>query len=193
MTSVSGAGYKSSAAKENRAFDPLNIGRGPAPPLAEKSDNSSEEKAKDMEKKVHRLIEASAEALAAKDALRALEKAKEAGKAERALVKFKEAHGLSEQISADLTYSICFNLGNAYHYNKMYEEALSTYALIVKNKQYPQSGRLRVNMGNIHYEQRQYPQAIKMYRMALDQVPSTNKELRFAITRNIGNAFVKLR
>lgn len=40
----------------------------------------------------------------------------------------------------------------------MYAEALNTYSLIVKNKQYPQSGRLRVNMGNIYYEQKNYPQ-----------------------------------
>ena len=44
----------------------------------------------------------------------------------------------------------------------MYEEALHTYNLLVKNKQYPQSGRLRVNMGNIHYEQKKYPMAIKV-------------------------------
>ena len=74
----------------------------------------------------------------------------------------------------------------------MFEEALNTYQLIVKNKQYPQSGRLRVNMGNIYYEQKKFPQAIKMYRMALDQIPSTGKELRFRIFRNIGNAFVQL-
>lgn len=191
MTSVSGAGYKGNA-KDNKAFDPLNIGKGPAPPLAEKADNSSEDKAKEMEKKVHRLIEASAEAVVAKDMLRALEKAKEAGKAERALCKFRESHNLAEQINLDLTYAICFNLANAYYHNKMYEEALNTYQLIVKNKQYPQSGRLRVNMGNIYYEQKKYPQAIKMYRMALDQIPSTGKELRFRIFRNIGNAFVKL-
>ena len=49
MTSVSGAGYKgSSANKIPGGFDPLNIGKGPAPPLAEKSDNSPEDKAKDM-------------------------------------------------------------------------------------------------------------------------------------------------
>lgn len=196
MTSVSGAGYKGSVSKENRAFDPLNLGKGPAPPLAEKSDNSHEDKAKEMEKKVHRLIEATAEAIVAKDMLRALEKAKEAGKAERAVCKFRENHGLSEQINLDLTYVICFNLANVYYHNKMYEEALNTYQLIVKNKQYPQSGRLRVNMGNIYYEQKKFPQAIKMYRMALDQIPSTNnsgnKELRYKITRNIGNAFVRL-
>lgn len=40
-----------------------------------------------------------------------------------------------------------------YHLNSMYQEALNTYSLIVKNKQYPQSGRLRVNMGNIYFEQ----------------------------------------
>lgn len=192
MTSVSGAGYKGNISKEQKSFDPLNMGRGPAPPLAEKADNSHEDKAKDMEKKVHRLIEATAEAVVAKDMLRALEKAKEAGKAERALCKFREGHGLGDQINLDLTYSICFNLANAYYHNKMYEEALNTYQLIVKNKQYPQSGRLRVNMGNIYYEQKKFPQAIKMYRMALDQIPSTGKELRFKIIRNIGNAFIKL-
>lgn len=73
MTSVSGAGYQGGA-KENRAFDPLNIGKGPAPPLAEKSENSSEDKAKELERNVHRLIEASAEAIAAKDYMKALEK-----------------------------------------------------------------------------------------------------------------------
>jgi len=191
MTSVSGAGYKDNA-KDNKAFDPLNFGKGPAPPLAEKSDNGPEDKAKEMEKKVHRLIEASATAVVAKDMLRALEKAKEAGKAERALCKFRESNNLAEQINLDLTYAICFNLANAYCHNKMYEEALNTYQLIVKNKQYPQSGRLRVNMGNIYYEQKKFPQAIKMYRMALDQIPSTGKELRYRIFRNIGNAFVKL-
>lgn len=191
MTSVSGAGYKGSS-KDSKAFDPLNIGRGPAPPLAVKSDNSNDDKAREMEKKVHRLIESSATAVTEKDMLTALEKAKEAGKAERALCKFRENHNLGDQINFDLTYAICVNLANAYYHNKMYEEALNTYQMIVKNKQYPQSGRLRINMGNIYYEQKKYPQAIKMYRMALDQIPSTGKELRYKIIRNIGNAFVKL-
>lgn len=34
------------------------------------------------------------------------------------------------------------------------------------------------DMGNIYYEQKKYPNAIKMYRMALDQIPSTTKGLR---------------
>ena len=36
-------------------------------------------------------------------------------------------------------------------------------------------------MGNIYFEQEKYAQAIKMYRMALDQIPSTNKEIRCAL------------
>jgi intraflagellar transport protein 88 len=172
MTSISGAGYQGSS-RDQKSFDPLNQGvnRGPAPPLLQKSENSHEDKAKDMEKGVHRLIEASAEAIVQKNLQLALEKAKEAGKSERALCKFRESHGLAEQINIDLTYAICLTLANAYYHNKMYEEALNTYQLIVKNKQYPHSGRLRVNIGNIYYDQKKYPQAIKMYRMALDQIP----------------------
>ena len=33
-------------------------------------------------------------------------------------------------------------------------------------------------MGNIYFEQKKYPQAVKQYRMALDQVPSTHKDMR---------------
>lgn len=32
-------------------------------------------------------------------------------------------------------------------------QALREFGAIVKNKQYPQAGRLRANMGNIYYEQ----------------------------------------
>ena len=51
-----------------------------------------------------------------------------------------------------------------YQKNQLYTEALNTYSLIVRNKQYAQSGRLRVNMGNIYYEQNKLSLAIKMYR-----------------------------
>lgn len=191
MTSVSGAGYKGNT-DNNRVFDPLNIAKGHAAPLAEKSENSMEEKAKEMEKAVHGLFDASTEALSVKDFPLTLEKAKEAGKSERALCKFRESHGLVDQINLDLTFSICFNLGNAYYYNKMYDDAINTYQLIIKNKQYPHSAKIRVNMGNIYFDQRKYPLAIKMYRMAIDQIPSTGKELRCKIFRSIGNTFVRL-
>lgn len=95
----------------------------------------------------------------------------------------------------DLTYAVCFNLANQYDANGMYTEALNTYSLIVKDKNYPNAGRLRVNMGNIYFkmadvmskggstsgQQGKYTNAIKMYRMALDQIPTTAKEIRFRI------------
>ena len=66
----------------------------------------------------------------------ALERAKEAGKKEKQLCKFREKHGLSEGINLDLTYSVCFNLAGMFHMNKMYGEALNTYQLINEKKQY---------------------------------------------------------
>lgn len=51
-------------------------------------------------------------------------------------------------------------------------------------------GRLRVNMGNIYLEQGQYPQAIKMYRMALDQISDIHRDVRFKIMQSIGTVFV---
>lgn len=47
-------------------------------------------------------------------------------------------------------------------------------------------------MGNIYFEQHKYPAAIKMYRMALDQVPLTSRSVRSKILRNIGVAFMRV-
>ena len=41
------------------------------------------------------------------------------------------------------------------------------------------AGRLRVNIGNILYEQNKYSHAVKFYRMALDQIPNTHKDVRY--------------
>jgi intraflagellar transport protein 88 len=108
----------------------------------------------------------------------ALDKAKEAGKKERQLAKQREQLNLGDQATFDLTYLVLFNLATQYQNNQMYQEALNSYGVIVKNKLFSQSGRLRVNMGNIFFEQGKYSQAIKMYRMALDQIPSSNRDFR---------------
>lgn len=60
-----------------------------------------------------------------------------------------------------------------------YSESLNIYNIITKNKIFQLSGRLKTNIGNIYYQQKQYLKAIKMYRMALDQIPITNQELKY--------------
>lgn len=46
-------------------------------------------------------------------------------------------------------------------------------------------------MGNIHLEQEQYAAAVKMFRMALDQLPPSLKRMRLNVQRNIGIAFLR--
>jgi intraflagellar transport protein 88 len=174
-------------------FDPMGEARkGVAPPLVEKNENSPKEVAKDLEKSVNTLIEQAADAIHKHNYEEALAIAKDAGRKERQFNKHCEANGLTDILNVDLTYAVFFNLANAYHLNGMWKEAIQSYTPIVKNKQYAQGGRLRVNMGNIYFEQQQYPTAIRMYRMALDQIPNTSKEIRYKIKRNIGAAQIKL-
>ncbi len=148
--------------------------------------------ARDMEKKVNLLLEESVVGTSRGDVRLGLEKAKEAQKKERALGKFREQNGLVDGINLDLTYAVHFNLANQFHKNGLYTDSLNTYNIIVKNKQYAQGGRMRVNMGNIYFEQGKYKEAIRMYQMATDQIPNPTKELRYRVMRNIGVAQVKL-
>ncbi|CAI2356644.1 unnamed protein product [Caenorhabditis sp. 36 PRJEB53466] len=126
------------------------------------------------------------------DTENALDKAKETGRRERAVMKYREQHNLTEQMNLDLTYTVLFNLAEQYEANEMTNEALHTYDLIVRNKMFQNSGRLRVNIGNIHFKKREYPKALKHYRMALDQVPSIQKDTRIKILNNIGVTFVRM-
>eukprot|EP00939_MAST-03C_sp_MAST-3C-sp1_P001545 g1545.t1 len=192
MTSINGAGYNSSSSKQ-RHFDPFNQGGvGHARSLAEIEENGPEAKANVMEVEVHRLVRVSAGLISKGEKDEALKRAKEAVKKERALNRFRESNNLSDSINLDLTYCVCFTLASAYEAKGMSTEALNTYTLVVKNKQYPHAGRLRVNMGNIYFREKKYLQAVKMYRMALDQIPATEREAQIRVLRNIGNSFVKL-
>jgi len=193
MTAVKAAGFQSGGSRvQQGAFDPLNQARAPAPPLESRSEDSPEEKVKQLEKKVNELIEESCLANEAGDFQLALDKAKEAGTKERLLVKQRDQSGLSDQVNLDITYSVLFNLANQYNANQMYQEAINSYQVIVRNKMFSNAGRLRLNMGNIYFVQRKYSQAIKQYRMALDQIPNTHKEMRIKIMKNIAIVFVKL-
>ncbi|WAR06937.1 IFT88-like protein [Mya arenaria] len=171
MTAVRAAGYTAVGKRGPAGFDPMSQA-GPAPPLEPKPEDSPEEKIRQLEKKVNELIEESCFANSRGELSLALEKAKEAGRKERVLV--------------------LFNLANQYAANEMYNEALNTYQVIVKNKMFNNAGRLKVNMGNIYFKQKNYPKAIKMYRMSLDQVPNSHKEMRTKIMQNIGIVFVKM-
>lgn len=191
MTAVRAAGYSSSIARGS-AFDPLGQSKGPAPPLETKNEDTPEEKIKILEKKVNDLIEDSCLAHARGDLQVSLEKAKEAGRKERALVRQREQTGTADHINLDLTYSVLFNLANQYANNDMYTEALNTYQVIVKNKMFNNAGRLKVNMANIYFKQKNYTKAIKFYRMALDQISNAHNAMRIKIMQNIGVVFIHM-
>ena len=200
LTATAGAGYSSSlpaasfgppcpqpppsAAEPAVAFPPTTS--VPIPPLAPREPSGPEDAARDMERGVHSLLEASARAAAGGDWPAALERAKEASRRERALTRHREAHGLGDHVNAELGYAVALNLAAAYRGHGMLDEALQAYQVLVRNKalhplQQQQSpgggavggagGWLRVDMGNVCYAQGKFAEAVKMHRMALDQVP----------------------
>ncbi|CAD7927124.1 unnamed protein product [Amoebophrya sp. A120] len=195
VTSNRGAGYSATMSNTSK-FDPLNQGtevqKSSDNFLQKKTEQTPEEKLRDLEKEIHGLVEESSVVREQGEVGQALELAKEAGKRERTLCRQREQQNLLEQLNVDLTYAVCLNLAIQQHANNNDTEALGIYNQIVKNKQYPHSGRFRVNMGNIYFAQGKYPSAIKMYRMALDQIPNNVQSIRLKISRNIGHAFFKM-
>jgi intraflagellar transport protein 88 len=89
-------------------------------------------------------------------------------------------------------HSSWFNLATLYEYNDMPDDAIKTYTYLINQRGNPFTGRLRINMGNVHYRQKQYPSAIRMYKMALDQMRKDEKSTVHRIRRNIGNAYFRM-
>ncbi|XP_065834297.1 intraflagellar transport protein 88 homolog [Oscarella lobularis] len=192
MTAIRAAGFRRTDTSRSGSQDPVLPAQVPLPSAEAKPEENPEEIIKQLEKKTNELLEESCLAVEKGDLQMALDRAKEAGRKERFLCRQREQHSLSDQINLDLTYSVLFNLAVQYQANQMFNEALNTYLIIVKNKMFTNAGRLRINMGNIYFTQGKYVQALKMYRMALDQVPTSHQAVRAKILQNIGTAFIKM-
>lgn len=195
MTGMKPVGYTSEA---GRQYDPFLNQRQALKKtivLDIKKPEQPEEKYKGLESKILYILEESIlESTSGKDAnlSSALNKAKEASSLDRTLLRLRDQNGDSSYHNFDITFAVLFNLANIYAKSRMYVEALNTYAMMTKNKMFPNVNRLKVNMGNIYFQLGHFSKAIKMYRMALDQVPSNQKELRLKISHNIGILFIKM-
>ncbi len=105
--------------------------------IEEKKEKSEEENFKEIEEEVHRLLELSALQKVKKNLTDALAKAKEAASKEKKIRQLREAKGSLDQVNIDLTFYVFYNLANMYHANGLHTEALNSYTIILKNKQYP--------------------------------------------------------
>lgn len=196
-TAVRPVGYTSEA---GRTFDPLLYHKTAAKKSVvvidpKKLTDLTEEKYKSLEAKIQTLLEESileSTARPTPNLSSALNKAKETSSLDRTLLRLRDQNNSSSYHNFDLTFSVMFNLANVYAKNRMHAEALNTYAQMTKNKMFANVNRLKINMGNIYFELGLYAKAIKMYRMALDQVPVNQKELRLKISHNIGIVFIKM-
>ncbi|EGR33380.1 hypothetical protein IMG5_054890, partial [Ichthyophthirius multifiliis] len=186
MTSLKGVGYGKQQKGDDFYETKMKLD------LNKKIEVNAENNFKNMEQEINDLIEKSAQSNLKGNLNEALEKAKEAFNKEKNLKRQKENANQIDSINMDLSFTIQFNLANQLQANGIYQEALQKYNDMIKSRQFPQAGKLRVNMGNIYFAQEKYSIAIKMYRMAHDLIPPTSKQMRFKILQNIGHSFVKL-
>ncbi|CAK89472.1 unnamed protein product (macronuclear) [Paramecium tetraurelia] len=149
MTSNRGANFGQKKDPFNSTQNQLNLNKP-------KLETNPEEQFKSIEKEINNLIEQSAMAKLRGNLSECLEKAKEAFNKEKKLRQSKEAQNLAESINTDLSYCAALTQACALHANGLHQDALTKYQEIIKCKQYPQAGRLRVNMGNIYFEQKKY-------------------------------------
>ncbi|CAF1251703.1 unnamed protein product [Rotaria sp. Silwood1] len=154
------------------------------PSQYEKKEESNDEKVRRMEKVIFDLVEQSCFAYEKNDTKLALEKAEQAMKHEKSLSRYREEQNIAE---SDLSLSgfVILHCANMFTKCGMNMEAMNLYNLILKNKLLPESSQIRINIGNIFLQSKNYTKALKMYRMALDQISDQNSKLKLKIRQNI--------
>ncbi|KAI3409988.1 Tetratricopeptide repeat [Globodera pallida] len=189
MTAVRGAGYTSAGRKST--FEGV-IGATEAPEGTDEEEAHAA-KVKRLEDQVMKLVKESVLASDESDAkkVNALDKAKEAARKWRAADALRKAQSPGDA-NMDLSLTVLLCLAQQKQANNIPSEALQIYYTIIKDKSYVNAGRLKVNIGNLHFRKKDFSKAIKYYRMALDQVPKAHQRMRTKIMNNIGVTLVKL-
>lgn len=145
------------------------------------------------ELEINNLIDESCMLVADKKLGDALQKSKDAMNRQKYLEKYLEENSLSDMLNSELYFSVALNLATLYEKNELYQEALKEYTNLTnaKNHEDGMESYVRINMGNIYFKQANYSMAIKMYKKALDIVPTSIKtSLSYKIMKNLGHSYV---
>ncbi len=101
-----------------------------------------------------------------------------------------------DNLNTELEFGIRLNLALIYESLKQHEEAKQMYQEIIQQDSYFNPGiqyqRVRVNLGNLYFIEKEYKKAITEWKRAIDKIGKDNKELRANIMRNIATAHIKL-
>jgi tetratricopeptide (TPR) repeat protein len=88
------------------------------------------------------------------------------------LQKLMDLHEWHDNAVADLQLGVQVCAANCAHAAGLDQEALDMYRQLVGNSDFQVPSRMRVNIGNLYAARGQWLDAIKQYRMALDQIPT---------------------
>lgn len=184
MTSNKAAGYSKTLGK-NAKTPPGNL-------FFQKKENLSKEQIiKDLEKTISKLLDESVVLKCKGDFYQAKDKCLVAMDK---LQEFRKKN--PEYFNSELEFGIKLNLGLIYQYMNNLDEAKAIYSEILKNESHYipgiQVARVRVNIGNIHFKNENYKEAIKEYQKAYDKINKENKDLKANISRNIGLCYIRM-
>eukprot|EP00892_Ulva_mutabilis_P007543 jgi/Ulvmu1/5160/UM021_0177.1 len=160
---------------------------------------SPQEICKEIEMEVHAMIEDAADLLQQGQSQQGHDVAQNAMMKVEELRQQCETAGIQDIIIVDLQFAVRLCLAQCAQAAGMDQEALVQYTAIAKNSDFQMAGRVRANIGNIFARRGHWTEAIKQYRMALDQIPTERQGtdsgpyagMQCHLLRNIGIAFLQ--
>lgn len=167
------------------------VGGGAAALLRQDRELTTEQKLKVAEKACNDCVTQSCVLASNGEFQSAIEKAREAFKKDEWCERQRQRSASSDvAVNTNISLTVKVNLACHLQSGKQFDEALTIFQQLIKNEE---NSRFRVNIGQIYYAQRRFSDALKMFRMTLDQLESNREDMRPVLLRYIGHCFFQMR
>jgi intraflagellar transport protein 88 len=139
--------------------------------------DAPENRIKDFKKNIMSAIQASAQALSDSVAPAALSKAKEAETELKNLQDFMTSKAIEDPEFTSYKHIVILQLADAYKQNSMWEDALSRYHRLEKDREFAALHIVYLEIGNISSKTEKYEEAIKYYEMGINHLKPDSPRL----------------
>jgi intraflagellar transport protein 88 len=180
MSSHQGVGYSSGGTVTSggkKVISPLEHMADTFAQFLKDTSDSPENKVKGFKKSIMAAVQESSNLLATGDPVQALTKAKEAETEMKNLQDFITSKSIDDLEFKTYRHTVLLQLADAYKANSMWEDALTRYRRLEKDREFPNLHLVYLELGNLFTATEKYEEAIKNYEMGINHLKSDTNRL----------------
>ena len=195
ISSRKGAGFSSgglSTSGGKKVISPLDHMADTFAQFLKDTSDAPENKVKQFKKNIMAAVQESSNLISKGNFPEALNKAKEAKTEMKNLQDFITSKSIDDADFKTYKHMVLMQLADAYKKNSNWEDAISRYQRLLKDREFPHLHMIYLELGNIYSAQKKYAEAIKNYEMGINHLKPDTSRLKARFHQCSGIAHIQL-